>query len=68
VGGLLSGSLLVEAIMGWPGLGPLLLEASMSRDLHVVVGAVMLSTLFMVAGNFMADLLLVAVDPRIRTE
>jgi peptide/nickel transport system permease protein len=44
------------------------LEASMDRDLYVVVGAVMLSSLFMVAGNFMADLLLVAVDPRIRTE
>jgi peptide/nickel transport system permease protein len=68
VGGLLSGSLLVEAIIGWPGLGPLLIEASMSRDLYIVVGAVMLSTLFMVAGNLMADLLLVAVDPRIRAE
>ena len=55
VGGLLSGSLLVEVVTGWPGLGPLLLEATMSRDLYVVVGVVMSSTLFMILGNFMAD-------------
>jgi len=66
VGGLLSGSLLVEAILGWPGLGPLLLESSMSRDLYVVVGIVMASTLFMILGNLLADLLLVCADPRMR--
>jgi peptide/nickel transport system permease protein len=60
--------LLVEAVTGWPGLGPLLLEATMSRDLYVVVGAVMMSTLFMVGGNFIADALLVAFDPRVRTD
>jgi len=66
VAGLLSGSLLVEVITGWPGLGPLLLEASMSRDLDVVVGAVMASTLFMIAGTILADVLLVVADPRVR--
>ncbi len=66
VAGLLSGSLLIEVIMGWPGLGPLLLEASVSRDIHVVVGAVMASTLFMILGSFLADLMLVIVDPRVR--
>ena len=66
--GLLSGSLLVEVITGWPGLGPLLLEASTSRDLYVVIGVVMSSTVFMIMGNFLADALLVAVDPRVRTE
>jgi peptide/nickel transport system permease protein len=64
--GLLSGSLLVEAVTGWPGLGPLILEATLSRDLYLVVGGVMLSAVFMVAGNFVADLLLLASDPRIR--
>jgi peptide/nickel transport system permease protein len=68
VAGLLSGSLLVEVITGWPGIGPLLLEASMSRDLYVVVGAVMSSTLFMVFGSLLADVMLVVVDPRIRVE
>src|SRR5258708_7210017 len=65
--GLLSGSLLVEVVTGWPGLGPLILDATLSRDLYLVIGGVMLSAVFMVAGNFVADLLLLGSDPRIRT-
>lgn len=65
--GLLGGSLLVEVITGWPGIGPLILEATLARDPYVVIGAVMLSALFMLGGNFAADLLLMACDPRIRT-
>src|SRR5439155_1071895 len=68
LGALLSGSLLVEVVMSWPGLGPLLLEAILARDLYVVIGGVLLSTLFLVGGNFVADLLLYWADPRIRTE
>ena len=67
IGGLLSGSLIVEVVMSWPGLGPLLLEAILARDLYLVIGGVMLSTIFLVAGNFIADLLLYWADPRIRT-
>jgi peptide/nickel transport system permease protein len=68
LGALLSGSLLVEVVMSWPGLGPFLLEAILARDLYVVIGGVLLSTLFLVAGNFAADLLLYWADPRIRAE
>jgi len=68
LGGLLSGSLLVEVITGWPGLGPLLLEAARSRDLYVVVGAVMASTFMMIVGSLVADVMLVVVDPRVRVE
>ncbi len=68
MGGLLSGSLLVEVVTGWPGLGPLLLEATMSRDLYVVVGVVMSSTLFMILGNLLADAMLLAADPRVRMQ
>jgi peptide/nickel transport system permease protein len=64
--GLLGGSLLVEVITGWPGLGPLILEATLARDLYVVIGAIMLSAVFLLAGNLIADFLLIAVDPRIR--
>ena len=63
---LLSGSILVEVVMSWPGMGPLLLEAILSRDLFVVIDAVMLSTVLLVAGNLLADILLCMVDPRIR--
>jgi len=68
VGTLLSASLLVEVVMSWPGLGPFLLEAILARDLYVVIGGVLLSTLFLVAGNLVADLLLYWADPRIRAE
>jgi peptide/nickel transport system permease protein len=68
VAGLLSGSLLVEVITGWPGLGPLLLEACFSRDIYVVIGVVMASTMFMIFGSLVADIMLVVADPRIRTD
>ena len=68
IGTLLSGSLLIEVVMSWPGLGPFLLEAILARDVYVVIGGVLLSTLFLVGGNFLADLLLYWADPRIRTE
>lgn len=68
LGALLSGSLLIEVVMSWPGLGPLVLEAILARDFYVVIGAVMISTAFLLAGNLLADLTLYAADPRIRRE
>lgn len=65
---LLSGSMLVEVVLSWPGLGPLLLEAVLARDVYLVVGGVMLSTVFLLAGNFLADALLYWCDPRIRAD
>lgn len=68
IAALLSASVLVEVILSWPGLGPLLVEAILARDVYVVVGVVMLSSVFLIAGNLVADLLLFATDPRIRVE
>jgi peptide/nickel transport system permease protein len=68
VGMLLSGSLLIEVIMSWPGVGPMFLQAILERDPHVVVGAVLFSTLFLVAGSALADVFLYIADPRIRVE
>lgn len=68
VAGLLSASLLVEVIMSWPGLGPMLLEAILGRDIYVVVGAVMFSTTFLLASMLLSDLLLYVADPRIRKD
>ncbi len=64
--GLLSGSLLIEVLLSWPGVGPLLLQAILARDLHVVVGTTLISSLFVIGGQILADVLLYAVDPRIR--
>lgn len=66
IGTLLSASLLVEVVMGWPGLGPLLIEAIMARDVAIVLAVVMLSATFLIVGNLVADLLLYRLDPRIR--
>jgi peptide/nickel transport system permease protein len=66
LGTLLSASLLVEVLVGWPGLGPLFLEAIMARDFALVLGVVMSSTTLLIAGNLVADLLLYRADPRIR--
>jgi peptide/nickel transport system permease protein len=68
VGVLLSGSLLIEVIMSWPGVGPMLLQAILERDPHIVVAAVLFSTVFLVAGSVLADILLYIADPRIRVE
>ncbi|MGA8869560.1 MAG: ABC transporter permease [Candidatus Acidiferrales bacterium] len=65
---MLSTSMLAEVILSWPGLGPLLVESIFSRDVYLVVAVVMLSSVFLVMGNLLADLLLFASDPRIRTE
>jgi peptide/nickel transport system permease protein len=64
---LLSISLLTEVIMSWPGLGPLLLEAVLARDINVVIGATMFSVLFLLMGSAAADLLLYASDSRIHS-
>jgi len=67
LGTLLSAGLLVEVVMGWPGVGPLFLEAILARDFAVVLAVVMLSATFLLLGNLVADLLLYRLDPRIRS-
>src|SRR6202007_2514254 len=63
IGVLLSGSLLIEVVMSWPGLGPFLLEAILARDIYIVIGGVLFSTIFLVAGNFVADFVVVWGEP-----
>ena len=66
VAGLLSASLLIEYIMDWPGIGTLLLQSILARDVYVVIGTVMVSTVLLIGGNLLADVLLLTADPRIR--
>ncbi|MEO8663179.1 MAG: ABC transporter permease [Bryobacteraceae bacterium] len=65
-GSLLSSSLLIEVLFGWPGLGPLFLEAVGAHDAPLVLGVVLLSASLLAIANLLADLLLYAADPRIR--
>lgn len=64
--GLLSGALLVENIMNYPGLGQLVYEAFMRQDQYVVMAAVIMGCVMLMLGNLLADLLLAWSDPRIR--
>jgi peptide/nickel transport system permease protein len=68
VAGLLSSSLLVEVFLGWPGVGPLFVEAIAQRDFYLVVGPVVLSAVILSLGTLLTDILLYALDPRIRIE
>jgi len=67
VASLLSASFIVEVVMGWPGLGPFLLDAIRARDVHVVIGGVMCTSVLVVVGGLLADLALYLNDPRIES-
>src|SRR5262249_5377886 len=60
-----SASRMVEVVMSWPGLGPLLLDAVRMRDEPLIVAGVMLATALLLVGNSCADVLLRSIDPRI---
>jgi peptide/nickel transport system permease protein len=66
VAALLSGAFIVEIIMAWPGLGRLTMEAFFAQDYELVVAGVVMATVLLVIGNFVADILLAWSDPRIR--
>jgi ABC-type dipeptide/oligopeptide/nickel transport system permease component len=63
---LVSGSLVTEVVFAWPGMGRLAYDAILARDLPVVLATTLLSSVLVIAGNLAADLVLAAVDPRIR--
>jgi peptide/nickel transport system permease protein len=66
VPGLVGGSVVVETIFGWPGMGRLAWQAVMSRDAALVLGCTLVAALGVIVGNLAADLLAAAVDPRTR--
>ena len=66
LGGLLSGAAFVENVLGYPGLGRLILEAVLKKDVFVVMGSLLLGSVLLILGNLTADILLALVDPRIR--
>lgn len=67
-GGLLGGAFITEFFFSWPGLGKLLLDATREKDTNLVMAGLMLGTLMLVVGNLIGDLLLKAVDPRIKLD
>ncbi len=65
-GAVLSGSLVLEVIFAWPGLGRITYDALFNRDIFLLQGSVVASTVLLVMGNMAADSLLVRLDPRVR--
>ena len=63
---LLSGAVLIEYVFAWPGMGQLLVDSILRRDLPVVLAGTFLFGGMVVLGNLLADLLYGVVDPRIR--
>lgn len=66
IGSLFSGSLAVEVVTGWPGLGRLMYDALTARDLFLAAGCALLGAMFLAAGNLVADLARAIADPRVR--
>ncbi len=67
-GGLMSGSVVVEQVMNWPGLGQVSVIAVQSRDVALLMGIVLVASAAVLAGNLAADVLLRLNDPRLREE
>lgn len=63
---LVSGSVVIERIFSWPGIGSLLMDAIDRRDVPVVLGVSVFTTAGVVVGSLAADLLYGVVDPRVR--
>lgn len=63
---LFSGTVLVETVFAWPGVGRVLVEAVQARDYPVVMAATAISALLVVTGNLLADVAAGLVDPRLR--
>lgn len=68
LGGLVSGSVIVETVLGWPGLGQLSVVAVRNRDVPLLMGVVLVTATAVFAGNLIADILLRLNDPRLRRE
>jgi peptide/nickel transport system permease protein len=65
---LLGGAFITEYFFNWPGLGRLTLKAIYDQDLYLVMASLVMGTVMLIMGNFLADILLKVIDPRIRLE
>jgi peptide/nickel transport system permease protein len=64
--GLLNGSVVIEVIFGWPGIGKLTIDAIERRDFVVIQASVVFVAIMVIVVNLLVDLLYAWLDPRIR--
>lgn len=67
-GTLLSGSVIIEKIFAWPGLGTLMVDSVFTRDIPIIQGCVLFYAIFFILTNLVVDILYIIMDPRIRYE
>ena len=65
IGSVLGGTVVIEVVFGWPGLGTLALDALLQRDINLLMGILFLSSILVVSVNLAVDLLYAWLDPRI---
>jgi len=66
IGVFMGGIVVVETVFGWPGIGQMVWQAIRLVDIPVIMGGVLVTALFVVIGNLLADLIYPVLDPRIR--
>lgn len=66
VSAILAGSIITETIFSWPGMGQLLIESIMERDMAIVQAAVFVISIFVIIINLLTDIIYHLVDPRIK--
>ncbi len=63
---LVSGSLVIEVVFSWPGMGQVMFNAALARDLPLLLGGTIVATAAVVLGNLLADVAYSVADPRVR--
>jgi peptide/nickel transport system permease protein len=64
--GLIGGSVIIESIFSWPGIGRMAYEAILARDYPVIISLNFISAVLVLIGTFFSDLMYMMVDPRIK--
>jgi peptide/nickel transport system permease protein len=67
-GGLFSGALITETMFAWPGMGKAIYQAILDNDYNLALVGLLVTTFATIVGNLLADIALVAVDPRVSLE
>jgi peptide/nickel transport system permease protein len=65
---LVGGAVLIETIFAWPGMGRLIVTAIFQRDYPVVLAIAFVSSIMVILGSLIADILYSVVDPRVRVD
>lgn len=63
---LVGGAFIVEWVFAWPGIGQLFLKAALARDYTMIMGVVVVTSALVIAGNFLSDLLVLWLNPKLR--